>query len=377
LQILKEPRLYHETEDVHLLDTFLFSTKMNEAEFRISQSLGDRLAQDAIGKDIYAIPERIFKPIDEGRGGHTEYGTKEQEYEDIRKNSLGKIVSVKRYEYNDGTGDYYYHGKVKLNGSKAASVLIENGSKTWIPFAVSPHIWPLLGPDNNISDAEFMGLGLVIQGAYGKQAVVNKYCSGSATVCQKSLAGAIQDVINSFNTNNDSLNIMSAQVQELPTVKENVSPIQTPQVIEENKLSKDITLTKEEYDKLQEQVKAQEELRNEVSNLRNEYKTNVLNQIFGNITDENIKDNLTKKYFEKDVKLVKEIYEDITAQILPMKIEEAIKKSQEESSKDTVKSKTASSLKPEPKKEKVTEESKTASVNDEPTVNELFGVMGL
>lgn len=383
MHILQEPRLIHETEDVHLLEMFLFSTKMNDANWRVSQSYGHTLADQAIGKDLYAIPDRIFKPIDEGRGGHTAEGTKQEEYDEIRRNSLGKIVSHSEpHYYEDGSGDYWYDGKVRLNGSKTASVLMENGSKTWIPFAVSAHIWPEEGDDDNITNAEFMGMGLVIQGAFGEQSVIKKYCSGSATVCEKSLTAAIQDVINnSFNTNRDTLNIMS-QVQEVQNIPQNNPQPILNKVTEEFKPkeeNKSITLTKEEYDELQLKLKNQDDLRTEVDNLRNEYKTNVLNQIFGSIQDENVRKNLTDKYFEKDVKLVKEIFEDITAQILPSRIEEAIKKAKEESSKNVEArtSKTASSLKPEPKKQNPEESSLTASVNDELSVNDFLKEIGL
>jgi hypothetical protein len=385
LQQLEHPRLVHEKEDVHLLRTFGFNTKMNDADWRISQQLGHRLAQNAIGKDFYAIPERIFLPLDEGNGGHTSRGPYKQELKEIQDNSIGKIEKIYGpYYYEDGSGDYHYDFGIKLSGSKTASVLIENGSKTWKPFAVSAHIFPKEGNDDNITDAEFMGLALVLQGAYGDQSVVNKYCKGSATLCQKSLTAAIQDVINSsLVTNSPNTYIMSTQQVQTSqgTVPNNGTvPFPEPQVqavipVEEKK---DITLTKEEYDKLQSQLKEQETLRSEVTSLRNEYKTNILNQVFSAIEDENTKDNLVKKYFEKDEKLVKELYEDFTANILPKEIEKALKEAKESNKVETEsKSKTASSLTPEPKKEKK-EESLTASIPDkEITVSEFLKEIGL
>jgi hypothetical protein len=393
LQILKEPRLIHETEDVHLLDTFLFSTKMNDAHWRISPSYGHKFADQCVDKDLYAIPERIFKPLEEGNGGHAEGGY-EEEYKQIRANSLGKIVShSKPIYFNDGSPDYYYTGKVKLNSSKTASIMIENGSKTWIPFAVSAHIWPEQGNDDNITKAEFMGLAMVIKGAFGDQAVINKYCSGSAVKCEKSLTAAIQDVINSFNTKENSLNIMSTQQVETSTgtsatnTPENqfrfkADQAQVPTV--DNNKEKDITLTKEEYDTLQKQLKDQESLRNEVITMKNERNTEILNQVFADIEDVNIKQNIIEKYFKKEssnvdiAKLVKEVYDDFTAQILPKKIELALKESKEQTKKEEPKSRTASSLKPEPKKEENdTEESKTASVTDEISVNDFLKELGL
>lgn len=387
MQVLEQPRLIHEQEDVHLLETFLFSTKMNKANWRISQQLGHRLAQNAIGKDFYAIPERIFLPLDEGNGGHTNRGSYKDELKEIQDNSVGKIVSISQPQYyNDGTGDYFYNAKIKLNGSKTASVIIENGEKTFPPFAVSAHVWPINGDDDNMTDAEFMGLALVITGAYGDQSVVNKYCKGSATLCQKSLTAAIQDVINnSLNTENPNALYMSTQQVQTTagTIPNNgtipfpeQTPVQVP-VVEEQK--KDITLTKEEYDSLQKQLKEQETLRSEVTNLRNEYKTNILNQVFESITDENTKENIIKKYFDKDEKLVKELFEDFTAQILPVEIEKALK-AQKESNKveeKTGKTASSSSLTPEPKK-KEKEESLTASIEEkEVTVSEFLKEIGL
>ena len=383
-----EPRLVHEKEDVHLLRTFGFSTKMNQARWRVSQQFGHQLAKDALNKDLYAIPERIFN---EDLGyGHPK-GTKEEEYAEIRENSVGKISKLYGpFYYPDGTGDYYYDFGVKLNGSRAASVIMENGSKTWTPFAVSAHIWPTDGNDDNITGAEFMGLGMVIKGAYGDQSVIKKYCTGGAVKCEQSLAAAIQDVINnSFNSENQNTNIMSTQLQtgtstgteDATNIRFNVTPqkpAETVPILETEK--KDITLTKEEYDSLQKQLKEQEELRTQITDLRNEHKNTILRQVFSSVEDQNTQENLIKKYFDKDEKLVKELFEDFTANILPKKIEAAVKEAKENITAEKKEgSRTASGvLREEPKlKVKEEEESLTASIEKEVTVKEMLTELGL
>ena len=47
---------------------------------------------------------------------------------------------------------------IKLSGSKAASALLEHGAKTWVPFAVSPHIWAF---DGNEPHADWEGISSI------------------------------------------------------------------------------------------------------------------------------------------------------------------------------------------------------------------------
>src|SRR6185503_10163927 len=235
------------------------------------------------------------------------------------------------------------------------------------------------GPDDNITDAEFMGISLVIDGAYGNQAVVQKYCSGSNKVCDKSLTAAIQDVINSsLNTQTVRDNIMSTQELSAGTAtgteqigfKYNPQPVQQPvELPKDIKKDENITLTKEEYDTVQKQLKEQEELRNEVSQLKQERNTNILTSVFGSIEDQEQRENVIKKYIDKDVNLVNQAINDYKSLVVPKLIAngQTVKEGKPES-------KTASTLKPEPKISK--EESKVASIT-EPTASDFRSILGL
>jgi len=375
LQVLEHPRLVTEKEDVHLIRSFLISTKPNKALWRISKETGHDKVKQFIGKDFVIIPERIFKPLEEGRGGHVQGKNYEDEMKQIKDNSHGKIEKLYGpFYYDDNSDDYWYEAGSRLNGSKAATVLLNNGEKTWTKFAVSPHVWPRNGDDDNLTDWDPMGLFLVIEGAYGNDATVKKYCSGSETVCSKSLAAALLDVINSsLNTQTATDNIMSAQQLEttstVPEVKttQTFQPIQAPVV--ELKKDENITLTKEEYDTVQKQLKEQEELRNEVSQLKQERNTNILTGVFGSIEDQEQRENVIKKYIDKDVNLVNQAINDYKSLVVPKLIAngQTVKEGKPES-------KTASTLKPEPKISK--EESKVASIT-EPTASDFRSILGL
>ena len=201
-------------------------------------------------------------------------GSYEQEMAEIKQHSHGTITKVKGpFPYNDGTDDYYYNGIVRLAGSKSAAALVENGNKTWTPFAVSPTILPLEGTDDNITKYKPMGLFLVIKGAYGDNAVVEKMCSGSALKCGTSLSAAIHqlnhdtsdqhlsEVLTSYISVIDKSKVsMSAQTPELVQPVQNYTkpiPVQEVQPVNqpvEVKKQESVTLTKEEYDKLNQKI---------------------------------------------------------------------------------------------------------------------------
>ncbi|HTH23224.1 MAG TPA: hypothetical protein VL854_13480 [Nitrososphaeraceae archaeon] len=397
MQILEHPRLVTEQEDVHLIRSFLISTKPNKALWRINKETGHEVVQGFIGRDFYAHPERIFKPIEEGTGGHVKGSSFTDEMKQISEHSLGKITKLYGpfyYNENNRDGDYWYEAGIKLNGSKTASILLENGSKTWTHFAVSPHVWPIEGDDDNMTNWQPMGLALVIEPAYGQEAVVKKYCSGSGKVCSKSLTAAITEVINSFNTRDDYLNIMSTQQLQSSTnatadgtvvrFSDNTTS-NTPisgefrQPVGQNlELKKDenITLTKEEYDTVQKQLKEQEDLRNEVSQLKQERNTNILTQVFGSIEDEPTRNQIFERYLDKDVNLVKSVYEDVKLHLLPKLVEAKLAESKNTKSEEKKEgSKTASVLKPEPKISN--DESKTASIPSEPLASDFRNILGL
>jgi hypothetical protein len=388
LQILDKPRFRTEKEDVHLIRTFLISTKPNKALWRINRDTGHDIVQGFLGKDFYAHPDRIFKPIDEGYGGHVKGGY-ENELKQMSEHSLGKITRLYGpYYYQDNPRDYWYDAEVKLNSSKTASTLLDLGSKTWTPFAVSPHVWPKEGDDDNMTDWQPMGLALVIEPAYGKEAVISKYCAGSALSCGTSLTAAIQnptkemlpEIINSLVSKVASGNIMSTQevtgtsASQVPNIAQNSTssnaPVQyqQPQTVVELKKDEQITLTKEEYDTVQKQLKEQTDLKNEVASLKQERNTNILKEVFGSIEDQEARENVIKKYVDKDVNLVNQAINDYKSFVVPKLIAngQTVKEGKPES-------KTAS-LKPEPKISK--EESKVASIT-EPTASEIRSILGL
>src|ERR1044071_802979 len=205
LEQILEPKLITEQEDVHLIESFLISTKPNEAGWALSKNAVTPI-QEWIGKDFVMIPEKIFDATQK-QPGHSTGETIEEDWEEIKRHSHGKITKVKGpFPYEDGTDDYYYEVNVKLKDTLSASALVENGSKTWTPFAVSPQIIRHEGPRDNVIRYTPMGLFLVIKGAYGDQSVVNKMCSGSALKCGTKLSAAI------YQLNHDTTDAHLAEV---------------------------------------------------------------------------------------------------------------------------------------------------------------------
>ena len=371
MQVMLEPRLETEKEDTHLIETFLLSTKPNQAGWYVDNL--DNLER-WIDKDFVIIPEKIFD-LDQRQPGHTEYGqTYEQHMAEIKKHSHGKIIKIKGpYEYDDGTDDKYAKAIVKLDNSKAASTLLENGSKTWTKFAVSPTVWQEDGTEEHITKYTPMALFLVIQGAYGKEAVVEKMCSGSQLKCGRALSAAILnlkntdndeyvgEVLNSYIKLDDTSNHKMSQVQELkkevtelpvPEVKQLTKPIQEPLIQEkkeevkiEQPKSEGITITPKEYEEYKKE-------REEHKQLVLENKTNKLNSLFKVVDNEEQRNKLVEKYIDKDVNLIISYHNDIVPHV------EKFAKGKDIPVED--KSKSSSVLKPEPKKEN--DETKSASV---------------
>ena len=174
------------------INAYLFSTKPNAAQWRIKPRADyhkDKI-QGFLEQDFAIIPHLIQKPPEEGGGGHY-WGTPEQvkqAYADFSHGKIKKILGP--YKYEDGTDDYYYRSIIKLRDTKAASILQREGSRTWVPFAVSPHISHLAGPDDDITDWEPLGLALVIKGAYGNESVITKWCDGTFETCERALTKA-------------------------------------------------------------------------------------------------------------------------------------------------------------------------------------------
>src|SRR6476659_3422780 len=189
LQILEPPQTESYTnEKGHYIKTFLISTKANEAGWKVSRCSIAEAVKSFVGKPFVIIPDHLSS---QRQKGHIFANSRDELLEKYKTHTHGIIESVSEpFSYNDGTDDVFYTANIKLNDSKAASALLESGAKTWVPFAVSPHIWHHAGPEDNITKWEGISLSLVPKGAYGQEAVINKYCKGEEGACQKSLAAA-------------------------------------------------------------------------------------------------------------------------------------------------------------------------------------------
>ena len=391
MEIILEPRLETEKEDVHLIRTFLFSTKTTKNpdpnyDFNVSRENGHDKAKEYLGTDFAIIPHRIFAPLEEGRGGHVASGSYEEEMKEIKDNSHGKIEKLYGpFYYEDSPKDYWYDAGIKLSGSKAASVLIDNGSKTWTKFAVSPHVWSHEGEKNlDIIDYKPMGLFLVIKGSYGDEAVIKKMCTGSALKCGMSLAASIQamlhskdepkitpseeniaETLNSFINLKDtkSVNMQEQkvenfteplQVKEVPqivsvTTTNTTDPIKTEveETVTKVEVPKGITISNEEFE-------AYKKEREEHKQLVLENKTNKLNTLFSVVEDADAKKELINKYIGKDVNLLVTFSNDLLPHV------EKFNKGKEEVGESKASAVISSVLKDEPKKEEG--ESKASAV---------------
>ena len=366
MQVLNEPRLLNETEDGYLIETFLISTKPNLAGWCVPKH--DNI-QQWVGHNFVMIPEKIFD-LNEKQPGHVAGGTYEEQMKEIERHSHGKITKVKGpYPYNDGTDDVYYNAVVRLNDSLSAAALMENGSKTWTKFAVSPSIWRDEGTEDNVTKYRPMGLFLVIDGAYGKKAVIERMCQGSELKCGTALSAAILnldhntsderlgEVLTSYITlDDDSKHNMSQvtelkkEIHELPVPEIKQPEVVKQEVKEEVKIEepKGITISNEEFE-------AYKKEREEHKQLVLENKTNKLNNIFSIIDDAEAKSKLVSKYIDKDVNLLIQFHDDLVPHV-----EKYVKGKEVKVEDNKDKSKSASVLKQEPKKE--IDESKSASV---------------
>jgi len=375
LQILEPPTESYTTEQGHYIKTFLISTKHNEAGWKINKATIQDKINTFIGKPFVIIPEHLSS---DRQKGHVFTNSRDSLLEEYKKHTHGIIESISQpYSYQDGTDDVFYTANIKLNDSKAASALLENGAKTWVPFAVSPHIWHIGGPESDITDWEGISLSLVPKGAYGEEAVINKYCKGDKPACDKSLAAGLcneedskaASLITSL-VSNDTLNSHMAQVTEVKDVKQTVAPIEEPK---QEKKEDIITLTKAEYEAIQEEKSKAKKLESQVTDLLKENKANTLNSIFTEIEDEKDRKIVFEKYFkdEYNAKHLSEFYNDISTHILPNKIKKAIEaQAKEAEEKDKPKSKAASITLP--KEPEVKEESSKAGSIVPKNVNEIL-----
>ncbi len=383
MQQLEEPRLITEQEDVHLIESFLIGTKPNEAGWAISKNPTTNI-QEWVGKDFVIIPEKIFDP-NQTQAGHSTGDTIEDDWQEIKQHTHGKIVKVKGpYSYEDGSDDYYYNAVIRLKDTLSASTLVENGTKTWTPFAVSPQIIRHGSTRDNITNYTPMGLFLVIKGAYGDKSVVNKMCSGSALKCGTKLSAAIyqlnhdttdqhlSEVLTSYisaTTNKDIMSTQTPEVVQQPVQIPQFNPQPVIQHLDKELKEEKITLTKEEYDALQKKTSEEENLKSEVEQLKKERNESILNQVFGSIEDQEVKNKVLEKYADiKDARIVKQVYEDINTHILPKLLEAKLAESKD------VKKESASVLKPEPK---IKDEKLAASIEtDDISISECRSILG-
>lgn len=388
---------------------FLIGTKLNDANWKINKETGHDLIRQFEGTDFAIIPELIKTPLSKGGGGHY-FG--QDTLEDLLKgygdNSHGKYHKVLGpYSYNDGTDDYYYNAIIKLRDSKAASELVKHGKQTWVPYSISPHIWPLEGNDDDIKRWKPVGGALVIKGAYGPQAVISKLCKGTAAACEKSLGGShrhqeiglilneiarpepklcekkdaeLAETISSFCSKSASTQISMVEskadtatpntpvVTTLSTAAEVAKPNSNPTVNAQDAITSAQLPTKVVTpEQFAEEKKRNAELEKQVKQLLEDKKVNTLNTMFGKIKDEKVREELVKEFTKREnVDELKQFLD----RVYP--ILRASEQDEEEKDKDNgdqpptakAKSKGASSLPKEPElpKEDNTAESKAASV---------------
>ena len=381
MQILEPPKTQsYSTEDGHYIKTFLISSKPNEAGWRVTKDTIADKVKTFIGKPFVIIPDNISSDIQKG---HIFANSKDELQQKYNEHTHGIIESISGpFEYQDssegftyqGNPDVFYMANIKLNDSKAASALLENGAKTWIPFAVSPHIWHIGGPEDNITDWEGISLSLVPQGAYGQEAVVNKYCKGDKPACDKSLAAAanmlckvddgkaasiIENTLTSLSLNSENKGM--AQVIEQPEIK---TVQQIPQPIQEEKKQDVISLTKEQHETLLKEKEEKEQLKQQLAQLVNENKNTKLQSIFKSVKDESLKKTLIDKYFNADVNQLNDFYGDVLNHVVPSLVEEAKAQAEQDLKNKTIEdNKSKSKAGSLPKEPQVTEdESKAASI---------------
>ena len=314
---------------------FLIGTKPNDARWQISKKTGHDLVQKFIGKDFAIIPELITKPLSEGGGGHY-FG--QDTLVDLKKgyadNSHGKYHKVLGpYSYNDGTDDYWYNAIIKLRDSKAASELVKHGKDTWVPYSVSPHIWPLAGPDEDIYNWEPIGGALVIKGAYGPQAVISKLCRGTAAACEKSLGAVsterINEVLNEVAKpceikDRELAETISSQVSKAASIQTSMpeskadtvtsnAPVVTTLTAEVAKPNSNATVNAQDAitsaqlstkivtpEQFAEAEKRNTELEKQVKQLLEDKKLNILNTMFAKVKDEKVREELVKEFTKRD-----------------------------------------------------------------------------
>lgn len=342
-------------ESGHYIEGFLIGTKetqhLNPQErFRVSKKTIGKNVAKFLNKSFIIIPEKL---VDGGIDGHIHGADKAATINAYQDYTHGTIEGIKGpYSYNDGTDDVYYKHVTKLKDSKSAALLVDIGEKLVLPFATSPHIWKEDdSPDLDIQDFDAVSISLVGKGAYGDISVINKICQGSPKSCNKSF-GASQNkenkicpieldkqtsiLISSLVSKSASLESTNLSLNNSPSNTGNdagnLSNLgnankDTKELASEPKGDK-ITLTKEQYDKFNQDIEESKATKKQVLELTRINNTNVLNNIFKSdlITDGTKQEQFVKKYLEKsvngaDINLLGEFYNDLQVSIIPALIE--------------------------------------------------------
>jgi hypothetical protein len=375
-----------ENEDGKFFRSFLISTKDNDAGWKIDRKTGHDKVKSFIGKNFAIIPELIQKPISQGGGGHWK-GTREEILKAYENASHGKIKElVGPFYYPDSPEDYYYDGITKLSNSRSASVLHNEGQKTWNGYDVSPHIGVNKGKNEIWEDWEALGLNLVIRGAYGPQAIITKFCSGNESKCFKDLVASSSDICDEklsalitshltriASTPHSMADQPTAKPEPVPdtggiVIKDKTNPTTDPQkgLTDAPKLNETVSISKEELDRLKERADA-------VTEMENERKAEILSGLFSVFDDEKERDKEIRDYSKLDMKTVKmlKLYTEKLTPKLQQKIKAELKAEAKEEEKEDEengsgndkdakkakskeKERSASSLDKEPKKPKFT-----------------------
>jgi hypothetical protein len=317
---VKEFKTYS-NDDGHFIEAFGISTKRNGNNWAIAKATGHEKVKQFQDRDFAIIPQMLKGPT---KGHYFGNDTEEDLLNGYSKHSHGKIINIKGpFNYNDGTDDYFYNFVIKLRDSKAAAILNEYGPKMWIPFSISPHIMPLSGPDWEMDDWHAIGTALVDRGAYGDQAIISKFCTGSSAVCEKSLAASFCDkadlesaqIITSLVSKAASFQPSMSEtitnaVSNAPPVAElkaepTITPVQAPKGIE---------YSPEQIEQIRKEAQAKSEAiwKEKVTALETKDKINTLNLVWAKVKDPTVKEALIKKYQTlENVDIVKEIADDV------------------------------------------------------------------
>lgn len=394
MQILDIPTIQSKE---HTIETFLISTKGNDANWKIDKETGHEKVKSFIGKDFSIIPELLFRPLEQGGGGHV-FSDRDTVLSTYAKNSHGKIVELKGPFY-DGN-DYHYNAIVKLNDSRAASALLEHGNNTWVPFAVSPHIFinEEGGGNDEVGWKDWQGaaLALVIKGAYGNEAVISKLCNGPHKACKMELMQRSAGINQNFTDGQTAFHISSivsksASVDSLhdmvdtklstePPSKEPAPEGEKPNgggegsdQQQQMKIIKDTEVIKpvEQINISSDELAQLRETQKQFKEMQNERRDEILKEIFAGVEDEAARKELIKEYSQKNdlnaTKALKAFYDKVsplvansTRKTIEMELQQ---RKEEEAKKTKVNSNGRSasvSLRPEPKVEQTTED-RTAS----------------